>query len=107
LGGEGRDEVEGLEDEADVLAADLCELGLGEPGQVGAVEDDFTCGGPVEAAEHLEEGGLAAAGGALDDEAVPVGDGEVDAVEGVDGVLASGVALGDVSQFVHEGSWEG
>jgi hypothetical protein len=75
LGGEGGDEVEGLEDEADVLAADLGELGLRQLGQVGAVEHDFALCGLVQSAEHLEQGGLAAARGALDDETVPVGDG--------------------------------
>ena len=48
-------------------------------GEVDAVELDAARGGPVETAEHLEQRGLAAAGGALDDELVAVLDGEVDA----------------------------
>jgi hypothetical protein len=94
LGRQGRNEIEALEDETDVLAADFCEATLGQLGEICSVEVDAAVCGAVESAEHLEEGGLAAACGALDDEAVAVGDGEVDAGEGVHGFLASGVGLG-------------
>ncbi|CAM5347687.1 hypothetical protein STANM309S_02002 [Streptomyces tanashiensis] len=104
LGGERGDEVEALEDEADGLAAHGRQPALGERGQVGAVEQDAARGGAVEAAEHLEEGGLAAARGALDDETVPLGEGEVDPGERVDSLLSAPVLLGDADEFVHGGT---
>ena len=59
LGGEGRHEVEGLEDEPDVLAADPGELSFAEPREVAAAEEDHPAVGRVEAGEDVHERRLA------------------------------------------------
>ena len=56
-------EVEGLEDEADLLGADPGALVLRQRREVLAVEDDAAAGRPVEAGEQSEERALAAARG--------------------------------------------
>ncbi len=71
-GGAG-EEVEGLEDEADLLVADAGELVVVELGDVVAVEPVFTLGRGVEAADEVHQGGLAGAGGAHDGDVLAVG----------------------------------
>ena len=56
---EKRDQVEELEDEAGLLAAQASGFGVTEAADDLAVEHDFAAGGPVEAAQKLEEGALA------------------------------------------------
>ena len=102
LRGQRRDEVERLEDDADLLGAQPGQLGLADGGEVHAVQLDAAGGGAVETADHLQQGGLAAARGALDDELVAVLDGEVDATQRLHRLLAPRVALGDASELVHE-----
>jgi len=51
--------VEGLEHEADLLAAHPCLLGLGQDGDVVAVQFVAPAVGPVEQADDVEQGGLA------------------------------------------------
>jgi hypothetical protein len=60
LRGEGRDELEALEDEADALAAEPRPTVLAQRREVGAVEEHRAAGGRVEAGEKSEEGGLSA-----------------------------------------------
>ncbi len=64
--GQGRDEVEGLEDEADRLRPHAGPLVLGERGEVVAVEHHAAAGRPVQAGEQAEQRALAAARGAGD-----------------------------------------
>ncbi len=90
FGGEGREELVGLEDEADFAAAEEGHLVLGEVGDVFAVEDDLAGGGGVEAGEESEEGAFAATGRAHDGGKLAFRDVEVDALEDVDAV-GSGV----------------
>src|SRR5690606_24131757 len=59
--GEGGDEVVELEDEADVGAAVGGERGVVVAGEVVVEEADGAGGGDVEAAEDVEQGGLARA----------------------------------------------
>src|SRR6185295_2520910 len=78
------EEFEGLEDEADLLVADLGEVsGIHLVGRL-AGELVGPGGGAVEAAEDVHEGGLAGAGGAHDGDELVALDGEIDAAKGVD-----------------------
>ena len=95
-GGEGGEKVEALEDEADLGAAHFGALGVGEFGEVGAVDEDRAGGGVGEAAEDVEEGGFSGAGGADDGDELAGGDGEVDVAEGGDLEFAGAVGLAEV-----------
>ncbi len=80
-----RQQVEGLEDEADLVAAQLGELALLEVGDLGAVEDDAALGRLVEAGEDVHEGRLARARRAHDRRQPPAGEVDVDAAQGLHG----------------------
>ena len=95
-GGEGGDEVEGLEDEADLAAAEEGEVVVGEAGDVLAFDDHVATVGAGEAGHEVEEGGLAGSGGAHDGEEPAALDFEGDAGEGGDGAVALLEGLGDV-----------
>ncbi len=60
-GGEVRDQVELLEDEADLVGAEAVELGRGHGGYVDVVDLEFAGGGAVEAADEIDEGAFAGA----------------------------------------------
>ena len=55
-----------------------------EGGEVDAIDEDGAGGGPGEAAEDVEEGGFAGAGGADDSDELAGSDGEVDLAKGGD-----------------------
>ena len=57
--GGARDQVERLEDEADLAAAHECLLVLGQPGDVAAVEEVLAASRYVEAAEDVHQSRLA------------------------------------------------
>ncbi len=57
-GGERGKKIEALEDEADLGAAHFGALGVGEFGEVDAIDEDRAAGGVGEAAEDIEEGGF-------------------------------------------------
>ena len=78
LGGQRRDEVERLEDEAVGMAPELRQVALAQLGDVAAFVDQRAAGGTVESAEHLQQRRLAGAGGSLDHEELAVGDLQVD-----------------------------
>ena len=88
-------QVEGLEDEADLLVADRGELEAGELRDVLAVQAVGALGRRVEAAEDVHEGGLAGARGADDRDHLALLDLEVDPAERLHGQLARVVGLGD------------
>ena len=64
IGGEGVQQVAVLEDEAQTLPAELGQLLALQAGQLPAVDDDGTGGGPVNGGHAVQQGGLARAGGA-------------------------------------------
>jgi len=66
LGGEDRQQVEELEDEAELVATQPGQLGVVEAGDLLAVEDDRPRGRPVEAGEDVHQGRLARARGPHD-----------------------------------------
>ena len=85
--GEVRDQVKLLEDEADLLGAEAVERGGGHAeAYVDAVDAELALGGAVEAAEEVDEGALAGAGGAGDGDPFAGDDGEGGGLEGVDDV---------------------
>ena len=80
-GVEGGDEVEALEDEADLLVADVGELPVRQLGDVHAVQVVVPVGGDIQAAQDIHEGGLAGAGLADDGQEFSPVHGEGDAVQ--------------------------
>ena len=90
--------MELLEDEADLVGAEAVELGGGHGGDVDVVDLERAGGGAVEAAEQVDEGGLAGAGGAGDGDPLAGDDGEGGVVEGADGGGVAGVLAGDVGE---------
>ena len=93
--GEVGDEVELLEDEADLVGAEAVELGGAHGGDIDAVDPELSGGGAVEAAEEVDEGGFAGAGGAGDGDPLAGDDGEAGVVEGADGSGVACVFAGD------------
>ena len=81
-GGEGRQQIEALEDEAYLGAAHFGAFGVGEFGEVGTVDQHRATGGVGQAAEDVEEGRLAGAEGPTMATNSPGRDGEVYVVEG-------------------------
>ena len=84
IGGEGGDQVIALENEADLLVADVGQLPVGPVGDVGAVEDVVPVGGNIQTAQNVHQGGLARAGGPDDGHELPTVDGQSHAVQGPD-----------------------
>jgi len=97
-GGEGGEEVEALEDEADAGAAEPGAIGVGEAGELDAADGDGAGGGGGEAAEDVEEGGFAGAGRADDGDELAGLDGEVDVAESGDLELAGAVGFAEVAR---------
>ncbi len=85
---EHRQQVEELEDEADLVAAQLGELGVVERPEVDAVDDDGPRGRAVEAREAVHQRRLARARRAHDRREPPPGEADADAVERAHGGLA-------------------
>ena len=81
---EHREQVEELEDEADVAPAELRQLRIAELGDVRPVDGDLALGGLVQAGEDVHERGLAGLGGAHDARELLALDVEVDAAQGAD-----------------------
>src|SRR5437667_11020320 len=74
FGGQRGDEVEELEDETDLLQAIPNELGIAEVDQVRSVHLDSPRGWPVDSAQQVQEGRLAAAGRTPRADELSVGD---------------------------------
>ena len=76
-----RDEVEELKDEADLAAAQQRPGRLAELVDPAPAEMDLAGGGPVEPAEQVQQGRLAAARGPHDADELALGDRQVDAAQ--------------------------
>src|SRR4030095_4013230 len=63
-GGECREEIETLKDESDFASAELGALGIAQFGQIVTVHQDFSSRSLCQAANDIQKGRLAAAGGA-------------------------------------------
>jgi hypothetical protein len=92
LRGERRNQVEGLEDVAEVLRAQLRQLDFTHLRQLLAIELERAAGRPVQAAEQLQQRRLAVTGRTLDREHVVVRDLHVHALESMD-LLALALAV--------------
>ena len=90
---EDGDQVVVLEDEADFPAAEDGESLVLEGEDVFPVHADGAGGGAVQAAQHVEEGGLAGAGGADHGGEFALFHRQVHAVQGADLRLAGAVVL--------------
>ena len=96
-GGEHGDQVEGLEDEADVLVAPVGELGFVEAGDIHALHMAFAAGRAVHAGNDVEQGGLAGAGGSHERQKLAGRDLKRHVVEGGDLDFALRIAFGEVA----------
>ena len=88
LGVEDRDEVEELEDETELLPAQLGHSAIGEPGDLDAIDPDLTSGRLIEAGQKVHQSRLPRAGGANDRGQLAPREVESDAAQGIDGGLA-------------------
>ena len=95
---EARDEVVELEHEADTVAAEARELGLVRAGEIAPAIRERAIGGHVEAAEIVEQRGLAASRCAEEDDEFAGVKIEVDAIERAHFHLAAGVDLCDAAR---------
>ena len=93
LGGQLVHQVERLEDEANLVTADLCERPLGEPVDTAAIEPDLPSARPVEAPEEVQQCRLPAAARPHDGQRLTGGDIEIDLVDGAYQPLAAAVLL--------------
>jgi hypothetical protein len=93
-----RQQVEELEDEPDVVAAQLRQLGVVEIRDLDARDRHAAGGGLVEPREDVHERRLAGARRAHDRRQLPAGDLERDSAERVDGRLTVAVPARDVAR---------
>jgi len=98
-GGEGRKEIEGLEDEADRAPTKGEQLGAGGSRDVLAEDFDFPFGGRVQRPDHVQQRRLSAPGGAEDDHELSGVDPEVDILQGGHDDVAHVVSTGDPRQL--------
>ena len=96
-----RQQLEELEDDADALAAPACQPVLAQLVHRLAQHHHLACGGAVDAGDHIEQGGLAAAGGTDDGDKLAGIHLQGNALEDFDLAAAHGIALDDVAQFDH------
>src|SRR5262249_10812026 len=96
-GGEVGDQVELLEDDPDLLAAEAHALVLGHGGEVSAVDDDAARAGLVQRTEQVDERGLPGSRGTHHAQPLPGADREIDRVER----LELAVAARDAPQLDH------
>src|SRR5918993_1048843 len=94
--GEGREQVEGLEDEPDPVAAQAGQPPLVEPGQLGPAEPDPAPVDGLQAGEAVQQGGLARPGGAHHGAEAVAGEPDRDAVQRGDHGRPGAVGLGDL-----------
>jgi hypothetical protein len=96
LGAQYRQQVEGLEDEPDLVAAQLRELAVVEIAQLDAVDRDRSRGREVKPCERVHQGGLAGPGRSHDRGEATAREADTDVHKRVHGGLAGAVAATDV-----------
>ena len=109
LGAQGGQQVEGLEDEAEAVAAHGGELLVLHAGQVLTSDEHAAGGGGVQARQAVQESGLARAGGAHDGHELAASHHQARRVQGDDPGLALAVDLGQAAGLddVHRGGSSG
>src|SRR5699024_1445144 len=96
LGGEHRQQVEGLEHETDALAAQDGQALIVQTGQFRLTQEHLPGGGRVQAGQQVHQRGLARTAGPHDRGELASGEGDVHVVQGGDGDIAAAVDLGEV-----------
>ena len=102
--GQGRDEVEELEDEAEVVAAEEGPPGGGEAAQARPGHPDLARGGDVDAGDEVEQRALAAAAAAADRDELALGELHGGLAQHVAGLLALAVVLADAVEADDRGA---
>ena len=97
--GGAREQVEALEDEADLLVADVGQLVAVERRNVHAVQQIIAAGRAVEAADHVHQRGFARAAGAHEGDKFAGQDFQRHAAHGMHLHLAGVIGLVDVFEF--------
>ena len=98
-GGQHRDEVEELEDEAEPTAAQLGDRLVGHGGDVGTVDEHLAARRPVQPADEVEQCRLAAPAGPHDRNELALLDRQTHAIQSRDGGIAAAVDLGELAHF--------
>ena len=98
-----RDQVERLEDDADVLPAVQAQLDARHLREVLVEDAQRPVGRAIEPGDQVEQRGLAGSGGAEQADELPLSDGERHAVEGADGRGPHPVVLLEIAGFEHGG----
>ena len=91
-----REEVEGLEDEADCPGADLGEFVGRLPGDIPAIDDHLALARRINAPHDVQEGGLAASRRPRDRHETPLLDLQIDVLEREDILISETVELANV-----------
>ena len=99
--GQAGNEVVELEHEADVTAPVLGQRRFASRAQVLLAEHDLTGAGGIEPAQDVEQGRLAAAGGAQQHDEFAAGNVQVDFVQGAHGNVAAAVGLAQAPDAKH------
>ena len=94
--GQHRDQIELLEDEADVLVAPAGDLAVAERAQVLAEDADLAAGGPVHGGDQVQQRGFARARRPHERDELALVDLEVDVVERDDVELVADEFLGQI-----------
>ncbi len=105
--GEVRQEVERLEDEADVPGTEERQALLVEAGEIGAGHLHGPGGRVVETRQQAEERGLAAARGSPDADDLPRRNFEVEPAEDGEVPIAALDGLGEAGGLDHHHDWQG
>jgi len=100
-GGENRDQVKGLENEADVLVTPIGEFGFVKLGDVDAIDNTLARGGAINAGNDVEQGGFAGAGRAHEREELATRDFKGDAVQSGDVDLPLPVDFAQLKDLYH------
>ena len=78
------DQIEGLEDEADLSTSDRTEFLVWKCGDIDAFQQVRPAGGRVQASKQVHQGRFSGTGGAHDGQVLPLGNIQIDPSEGVD-----------------------
>ncbi|MNO91701.1 hypothetical protein D3C76_832530 [compost metagenome] len=100
-GGEARDQVEGLEHEADAFAAQRGAAGFVEPGGGFAAQPEFAGIGRIQQAEDVQQGRLARAGRPGDGQVLAGGHVKVDGIQAAHLLFAEAEGAADLLQVDH------
>src|SRR5579883_76341 len=104
LGGERRDEVEGLEDHANLLVPDGRQFALAHAGDVHPIHEDLPAGGIIQSSDDAEQGRFARARGTDDGDEFAMLDPQADSFEDVNALAAQRQRFANVYRFQRGGT---